>query len=85
MNDTARQGMVRAAGIACFFAGLFFLAQAYTMAFQGAYIDCFQEHGCGLRLYDEPTLVSVLYGSVLALLAAATFYIGAKAFRWQRS
>lgn len=84
MNDTARQGLVRAAGIACFFVGLFFLAQAYTMAFMGAYIDCFQEHGCGLKLYAEPTLFSVLYGSVLALVAAATFYVGARAFRWQQ-
>jgi hypothetical protein len=84
LNDTAKQGVVRAAGIACFFAGLFFLAQAYTIAFMGAYIDCFQEHGCAMKLYAEPTLVSVLYGSALALLAAGTFYVGARAFRWQR-
>jgi len=74
----------RAAGVVCFFIGVFFLAQAYTMAFQGAYIDCFHGDGCSLRPYSEPTLASALYGTVLALLAAATFYVGQKAFRWEK-
>jgi uncharacterized protein (DUF2062 family) len=79
LNKSAIQGVVRAAGIVCFFAGVFFLAQAYTMAFMGSYLDCF--HGCSLRSYGEPTLDSMLYGP---LLAAAVFYVGQLAFRWQR-
>jgi hypothetical protein len=83
LNKSAIQGVVRTAGLVCFFAGEFYLAQAYTMAFMGSYIDCFGG-GCALRSYGEPTLVSALYGTVLALLAAVVFYIGQKAFRWQR-
>ena len=82
LNKSAIQGVVRAAGIVCFFVGVCFLAQAYTMAFMGSYLDCF--HGCTLRGYGEPTLDSVLYGPILALLAAAVFYLGQRAFRWQR-
>ena len=82
LNKSAIQGVMRAAGIVCFFAGVFFLAQAYTIAFMGSYIDCLK--GCALRSYGEPTLDSVLYGPILALLAAAVFYVGQRAFRWQR-
>jgi hypothetical protein len=74
---------VRTAGVACFFAGLFFLAQAYTMAFLGMYIDCFgASPGCSMRAYAEPTIPSALYGSFLALCALGTFYIGVRALRW---
>jgi hypothetical protein len=73
----------RIAAIACFFAGLFFLAQAYTMAFHGVYLDCFGS-GCAARPYGEPTLPSMLYGTVLALLALGTFYAGLKALRSSR-
>ena len=75
----------RIAAIACFFAGLFFLAQAYTMAFHGVYIDCFpaDHSGCALRHYSaEPTLTSALYGTGLAAIALVTFYLGARALRW---
>ena len=66
-----------------FFAGVFFLAQAYTMAFLGTYIDCFGDHpGCALRFYGEPTLLSALYGSFLALGALLTLYLGVRALRW---
>ena len=75
----------RLVGVGCFFIGVFFLAQAYTMAFQGAYIDCFREGGgCSLQQYGEPTLTSALYGTVLALLAAGTFYLGQNAFRREK-
>ena len=73
----------RIAAIACFFAGLFFLAQAYTMAFHGLYLDCFGG-GCAPRPYGEPTLPSLLYGTVLAVLALGTFYAGLKALRSSR-
>lgn len=69
-------------GIACFFAGLFFLSQLYTMAFHGVYIDCFGGSGCALRTYGEqPTLAASLYGSVLAIGVLVTFYLGLSAFR----
>lgn len=72
----------RALGVACFFAGLFFLSQLYTMAFHGVYLDCFGGSGCALRSYGEqPTLTSALYGSVLALGVLITFYLGLSAFR----
>lgn len=82
MASTAIRKAVRAAGVLCFFAGVFFLAEAYTMAFLGMYIDCFSEPGCVLRLYGEPTLLSVFYGSFLALCALVTFYLGIRALRW---
>lgn len=72
----------RLLGIACFFAGLFFLSQLYTMAFHGVYIDCFGGSGCALRTYGEqPTLAASLYGSVLAIGVLVTFYLGLSAFR----
>lgn len=72
----------RVLGVACFFAGLFFLSQLYTMAFHGVYLDCFGGDGCALRTYGEqPTLASALYGSVLALGVLITFYLGLNAFR----
>ena len=80
---TRAQLIWRIAAIACFFAGLFFLAQAYTMAFHGVYLDCFGG-GCAPRTYGEPTLVSALYGTVLALIALATFYAGVWALRSSR-
>jgi hypothetical protein len=84
MNPIAVRNAVRMGGFLSFFAGVFFLAQAYTMAFLGMYIDCFGEGaGCSLRLYGEPTLLSALYGSFLALCALVTFYIGVRAFRWR--
>lgn len=73
----------RIAAIACFFAGLFFLAQAYTMAFHGVYLDCFGG-GCAPRAYGEPTLTSGLYGSGLAVIALLTFYAGLWALRSSR-
>lgn len=73
----------RTAAIACFFAGLFFLAQAYTMAFHGVYLDCFGG-GCAPRTYGEPTLTSALYGTVLAVIALLTFYAGLWALRSSR-
>ncbi len=75
-------GVVRAAGVLCFFAGIFVLAQAYTMALHGMWLDCFAESGCVLVAYGEPTLPSALYGTVLAIAATITFYIGVKALRW---
>ncbi len=75
-------GLVRAAGILCFFVGVFVLAQAYTMALHGMWLDCFAASGCALVAYGEPTLPSALYGSVLAVAATATFYTGVKALRW---
>jgi hypothetical protein len=83
MNPMAWEKVVRAAGAVCFCGGIFFLAQAYTMAFLGVYMDCFAERpGCALRRYGEPTLLSALYGSFLALCALGTFYVGARALRW---
>ncbi len=73
----------RAVAVACFFAGLFFLALAYTMAFHGVYLDCFGG-GCAPRTYGEPTLTSALYGTLLALVALATFYAGLRALRSSR-
>jgi hypothetical protein len=72
----------RAGAVVCFCAGLFFLSQAYTMAFHGLYLDCFGGGGCAMRSYGEPTLTSALYGTVLALGALLTFYAGLKALRW---
>jgi hypothetical protein len=84
MNPTASSKAVRTAGVVSFFAGVFFLAQAYTMAFLGMYIDCFGHHpGCALRFYGEPTLLSAFYGSFLALSALVTFYLGIRALRWR--
>lgn len=76
--------LVRAGGLLLFFAGLYFLAQAYTMAFHGIYIDCFaaDASGCTLRHFSEPTLTSALYGTILAAVALVTFYLGARALRW---
>ena len=66
-----------------FCAGVFFLAQTYTMAFLGVYIDCFGDHpGCELRSYAEPTLLSAFYGTFLALCALVTFYLGVRLLRW---
>jgi hypothetical protein len=73
----------RVAAVACFFAGLFFLAQAYTMAFHGVYLDCFGG-GCAPRTYGEPDLPSALYGTVLALIALGTFYAGLRALKSSR-
>ena len=73
----------RIAAIACFFAGLFFLAQAYTMAFHGVYLDCFGG-GCAPRTYGEPTLPRALYGTGLAVLALLTFYAGLWALKSSR-
>ncbi len=72
-----------AIAVLCFFAGLFLLAQAYTMAFHGVYLDCFSG-GCAPRTYGEPTLASALYGTVLALIALGTFYAGRRALRFSR-
>jgi hypothetical protein len=82
MTSMVTSKAVRAAGVVCFFAGLFFLAEAYTMAFLGMYIDCFGDSGCTLHLYGEPTLLSALYGSFLALGALVTFHLGIRALRW---
>ncbi|MGE5640737.1 MAG: hypothetical protein ACM30H_11655 [Clostridia bacterium] len=78
------RALARAGGLLLFFAGLYFLAQAYTMAFHGIYIDCFAPDGagCSLRQFSEPTLTSALYGTVLAAVALVTFYLGARALRW---
>jgi hypothetical protein len=81
-NRKVLAGIARAAAGLCFFIGVFFVAQAYTMAFHGVYIDCFGEGGCALRPYGEPTVTSALYGTVLAIGAMLTFYIGLKALRW---
>ncbi len=69
---------------ALFCVGLFIVAQAYTMAFHGIYIDCFapDQSGCALRHYADPTLLSALYGTGLAILALITFYLGARTLRW---
>lgn len=84
MNKTLLEGTVKAGGFLLFCAGLFFVTQAYTMAFHGIYVDCFAQNvtGCALRAYSEPSLISVLYGTALALGALVTFYLGARAIRW---
>jgi uncharacterized membrane protein (DUF441 family) len=82
VNRRVLAGIARGAAALCFFIGVFFVAQAYTMAFHGVYIDCFSGGGCGLRTYGEPTLTSALYGTVLAIAATITFYIGLRALRW---
>ena len=69
--------------VLCFFAGLFLLSQAYTMAFHGVYLDCFGG-GCAPTPYGEPTLDAVLYGTVLALGALGTFYAGRRVLRSSR-
>ena len=85
MSPAALSGLVRGVGVLCFFVGIFFLAQAYTMAFHGMWLDCFEgEAGCTMRAYGEPTLPSALYGTVLAICATITFYIGVRALRWTR-
>lgn len=76
-----RATLLHAAALGCFFAGLFFVTQAYTMAFHGVYLDCFGGQGCGLRTYSEPTVSAALYGTLLALAALGTFYVGRLAFR----
>ena len=85
-NGMLLGGVVKTAGFLLFFTGLFFVAQAYTMAFHGVYLDCFAEKtpACVLRPYNEPTLTSVLWGTVLALGATMTFYLGNRALRWTR-
>jgi hypothetical protein len=84
IRSIAVSGAVRAAGALCFFAGIFILAQAYTMAFHGIYLDCFDgAAGCSMRAYGKPTLLSALYGSGLAAMAAATLYVGLRALRGQ--
>ncbi len=75
--------LAQVGAIVCFFAGLFLLAQAYTMAFHGVYLDCFGG-GCAPRAYGEPTLPAMLYGSLLALIALLTFYAGVWALRSSR-
>ena len=84
LRNTTLQGIGKTVAVVCFFAGLFFLAQAYTMAFHGVYIDCFggARLGCSLTPYGEPTLTSAFYGTVLAIGAAVTWYIGTRALRW---
>jgi len=84
MGKTAISGVLRALGVLCFFAGIFVVSQAYTMAFHGVYLDCFGGSGCTARTYGEPTLDSALYGTVLALIAAFTFYLGLRALRGSR-
>jgi hypothetical protein len=83
-NKTLLGGFVKSVGFLLFFAGLYFVTQAYTMAFHGIYIDCFppDRSGCALRHFAEPTLTSALYGTVLAFGAVFTFYLGARALRW---
>ena len=83
-EKTLLEGLARVAGLALFFAGLYFVAQAYTMAFHGIYIDCFapEAQGCTLQHYREPTLMSALYGTALAVIALGTFYLGMRAMRW---
>jgi hypothetical protein len=85
LNKTALAVAARIAGSVCFFAGVFFVSQAYTMAFLGAYLDCFRSEGCAMRIYGEPTLTAWMYGTLLALCAMGTFYAGVKAFRSQRA
>jgi hypothetical protein len=82
-NNPSR-ALARTGALLLFFAGLYFLAQAYTMAFHGIYIDCFAPDGsgCSLRHFSEPTLTSALYGTVLAAVALVTFYLGTRALRW---
>ena len=72
-----------AGAMACFFAGIFFLAQAYTMAFHGLYLDCFGG-GCSPTPYGEPTFTSAMYGTLLAVGALGTFYAGVLALRFSR-
>ena len=78
------QNLARLGAILLFCAGVFFLSQAYTMAFHGVYLDCFRGDGCSMQTYGEPTVTSALYGTVLALLALATFYAGLRALRSSR-
>jgi len=83
-SKTLLEGFAKSTGLVLLFAGTYFVAQAYTMAFHGVYIDCFpsDNSGCGLRQFGEPTLTSVLYGTVLALGAGITFHLAMKALRW---
>ncbi|HYD57995.1 MAG TPA: hypothetical protein VEB41_13920 [Burkholderiales bacterium] len=75
-----RATLLHVAAFACFFVGLFFVSQAYTMAFHGVYLDCFGG-GCAPRTFGEPTLPSALYGTLLALAALLTFYFGRLALK----
>lgn len=86
-NGTLLAITVKAVGFLLFFAGLFFITQAYTMAFHGVYVDCFggEPPGCSLRVYGAPTFTSALYGTLLALGALTTFYLGARALRWTQA
>lgn len=85
-NRSMTAAFARLGALLLFFAGLYFLAQAYTMAFHGLYIDCFADaKGCALRHYAEPTLTSALYGSGLAAVALLTIYLGVRALRWIQS
>jgi len=70
---------MKATGVLVFFAGIFFLALAYTMALQGLYVGCFADGegvGCRLRFYGEPTVSSALYGTVLGAMAFITHHVG---------
>jgi hypothetical protein len=70
-----------------FFVGVFFLAVGYTTALSGAYPDCFaagMEAGCGFRFFGAPTLSSVLYGPLLAVVALITCELGTESLRWLR-
>ena len=75
---------MKAIGVLLFFAGIFILAIAYTMALQGVYVDCFAAGGegaaCGLRFYGEPTVSSALYGTFLGVAAIVTYRIGLETF-----
>lgn len=83
-NKSLMEGIAKAGGLILFFAGLFFVTQAYTMAFHGIYVDCFVPNvqGCTLRPFSEPTFTSAMYGTVLAIGATVTFYLGVRALRW---
>lgn len=82
-GKTLKEGAAKTVAIALFFAGIYFVAQAYTMAFHGIYIDCFSgQGGCGLRPFTEPSLPAALYGTFLAVGALVTFYLGVRALRW---
>ena len=84
LREIGPRGAALDRGLVLFFLGLFFVTQAYTMAFHGVYVDCFAPNvpGCTLSVFNEPTLTAALYGTVLAFAATATFYLGARALRW---
>ena len=87
MQKRLLDALVGVGAFALFAAGLFFTSQAYTMAFHGIYLDCFAADGsgCSLRHFSDPTLLSSLYGTALALLALGTFYLGARVIRRLKS